>query len=99
MKRKNRDALARQMGLILIVLALGFCEPSLATLESSLRGLRSTLTTVILPVVSVMGLVLASMSLYTGNPQAKQHIVYAIVGCAFGFGAQAIVDLISQTVR
>lgn len=99
MKRKNHFALIGQAGLVGLVLAVTICDPCMASLESSLRGLRSTLTTVILPVVSVMGLVLASMSLYTGNPQAKQHIVYAIIGCAFGFGAQAIVDLISQTVR
>jgi competence protein ComEC len=36
---------------------------------------------------------------FTGNPNAKQHIGYAILGCIFGFGAQAIVDFIAQTVR
>jgi hypothetical protein len=70
-----------------------------ATVESSLNGVRSQLTNVILPVVSVIGLALAAISFFTGNPQAKQHIVYAILGCCFGFGAQAIVDLISSTVR
>ncbi len=70
-----------------------------AGLESSLLGLKSKLTGVILPVLSVIGIAIAAISFFTGNPNAKQHIAYAIIGCIFGFGAQAIVDFISQTVR
>lgn len=70
-----------------------------AGLESSLMGLKMKLTGVILPLLSVIGIAIASISFFTGNPNAKQHIVYAILGCIFGFGAQAIVDFISQTVR
>lgn len=70
-----------------------------AGLESSLAGIKSKLTGVILPLLSVIGIAIAAISFFTGNPQAKQHIVYAVLGCCFGFGAQAIVDFISQTVR
>ena len=70
-----------------------------AGLESSLEGIKYKLTGVILPLLSVIGIALAALSLFTGNPNAKQHIGYAILGCIFGFGAQAIVDFISQTVR
>lgn len=70
-----------------------------ASVESSLLGLKSKLTGVILPVLSVCGLVFAGISFYTGQESAKQHIVYALIGCAIGFGAQAIVDFISQTVN
>lgn len=70
-----------------------------AGLESSLIGLKMKLTTVILPLLSVIGIAISAISFFTGNPNAKQHIVYAILGCIFGFGAQAIVDFISQTVR
>lgn len=76
-----------------------FTFPAYGSLESSLIGLKLKLTTVILPLLSVIGLVCAAMSLYTGNPNAKTHILYAILGCIIGFGAQSIVDLISQTVR
>lgn len=81
------------MGLLLI--------PALAHagLESSLVGIKSKLTGVILPLLSVIGLGIASISFFTGNPNAKQHMVYAVLGCIFGFGAQAIVDFISQTVH
>jgi hypothetical protein len=70
-----------------------------ASVETSLIGLKTKLTGVILPLLSVIGLALAAVSFFTGNPQAKQHVVYAILGCVFGFGAQAIVDLIASTVR
>lgn len=70
-----------------------------AGLESSLMGIKTKLTGVILPLLSVIGIAIAAISFFTGNPNAKQHIVYAVLGCCFGFGAQAIVDFISQTVR
>lgn len=70
-----------------------------AGLESSLIGIKTKLTGIILPLLSVIGLGITSISFFTGNPNAKQHMVYAILGCMFGFGAQAIVDFIAQTVR
>lgn len=76
-----------------------FADPALASFESSLIALKTKLTGVILPVLSVIGLALAALSFFTGHPNAKQHVMYAILGCIFGFGAQAIVDFISQTVN
>ena len=70
-----------------------------ADVEGSLNSIRTELTGVILPALSVIGIGIASVSFFTGNPQAKQHIVYAILGCAFGFGAQQIVNLIASVVR
>lgn len=74
-------------------------QPCYASLESSLIGIKSKLTGVILPVLSVIGLGLAAISFVTGNPNARQHITYAILGAIFGFGAQAIVDFIAQIVH
>lgn len=74
-------------------------DSAYAGLETSLMGLKLKLTAVILPLVSVIGIAIAAISFFTGNPNAKQHIIYAIFGCIFGFGAQAIVDFISQTIR
>lgn len=95
MKNKN-------MFLVLgIFLLIGLMMPELAHagLESSLVGIKTKLTGVVLPLLSVIGIAIAATSFFTGNPQAKQHIAYAVLGCIFGFGAQAIVDFISQTVR
>lgn len=80
---------------------IGLLTPLMAHagLESSLIGIKTKLTGIILPLLSVIGLGVASISFFTGNPNAKQHMVYAVLGCMFGFGAQAIVDFIAQTVR
>ena len=84
-----------------VFLAFGVLLPDLANagLESSLAGIKTKLTVVILPLLSVIGIGIASISFFSGNPNSKQHIFYAILGCIFGFGAQAIVDFIAQTVR
>ncbi len=84
-----------------VVIAVGTFMPDLAHagLETSLMGIKSKLTGVILPLLSVIGIAIAGISFFTGNPNAKQHIGYAIIGCIIGFGAQGIVDFIAQTVR
>ena len=79
--------------------AILFPDLAHAGLEGSLEGIKYKLTGVILPLLSVIGIALDALSFFTGNPNAKQHIAYAILGCIFGFGAQAIVDFIAQTVR
>jgi type IV secretory pathway VirB2 component (pilin) len=90
---KNQATLILAFGL---VLAPAF---AFADVEGSLLNIRTQLTGTILPLLSVIGLGFASISFFTGNPQAKQHVIYAILGCVFGFGAQQIVDLIARMVR
>ncbi len=94
----NRNSLAL---CVAVVATVGLFWPELAHagLESSLMGIKTKLTGVILPLLSVIGIAIAGISFFTGNPNAKQHIAYAIIGCMIGFGAQGIVDFISQTVR
>ena len=91
----------KMLKLVCTFAIVGLLTPVLAHagLESSLIGIKTKLTGVILPLLSVIGLGIASVSFFTGNPNAKQHMVYAVLGCMFGFGAQAIVDFIAQTVR
>lgn len=91
----------RDIGLILFILstALFLALPAMASLESSLLGVKAKLTGFILPVASVIGLLFAGFSFMSGSDKAKQHILYAVVGVAIGFGAQAIVDFLSSTVR
>ena len=96
MTRKNTETVCL---FLLVAFIMLYPDSCFADFESSLMGLKTKLTTVILPLISVIGLGFAAMSFFSGNPQAKQHIVYAIAGCIFGFGAQAIVDFIGQTVR
>ena len=70
-----------------------------ASVESSLMGLKNVLLGSILPIFAVLGLGFAAFSFFTGNINAKQHLVYAVTGAAILFGAQSIVDLIQRTVR
>lgn len=70
-----------------------------ASVESSLLGLKNVLIGSILPIFAVLGLGFAAFSFFTGNPNAKQHLVYAVTGATILFGAQSIVDLIQRTVR
>ncbi len=90
-------------GTILVVVGLlSFClfaNPCFASFESSLVGIKSKLTGVVLPMLSVIGLGFAALSFVTGNPEAKKHVTYALVGAVVGFGAQAIVDFIASTVH
>ena len=87
--------------LLAIVAVIGCLVPDLAhaSLETSLNGIKTKLTGIILPLLSVIGIAIAGTSFFTGNPNAKQHIAYAIIGSIIGFGAQSIVDFIAQTVR
>ncbi|MBI4925849.1 MAG: hypothetical protein HY843_07995 [Bdellovibrio sp.] len=87
--------------IVVLILCLILFVPdlSLANFESSLMGIKTKLTQIILPILSVIGIGIAAVSFFTGNPQAKQHIFYAILGCCFGFGAQIIVDFIQATVH
>lgn len=70
-----------------------------ASVESSLIGLKSVLIGSILPVFAVLGLGFAAFSFFTGNPNAKQHLIYAVTGAVILFGAQSIVDLLQRVVQ
>ncbi len=82
------------VALALLLPAIGFCD-----FDSSVIGLRLKLTGFILPMLSVMGIGFAAISFFTGSPNAKQHIGYAVIGSIIGFGAQSIVDMLSSLVR
>lgn len=84
----------------ILFLALSLIAPyAHASVESSLLGLKNVLLGSILPVFAVLGLGFAAFSFITGNPNAKQHLIYAVTGAAICFGAQSIVDLIQRVVR
>jgi len=70
-----------------------------ADVVSSLTGLKDVLLGSILPVFAVLGLGFAAFSFITGNPDAKRHLTYAVIGSVILFGAQSIVDLIERVVR
>lgn len=85
--------------LLLITVCLALAPFAYASVESSLTGLKDVLLGSILPIFAVLGLGFAAFSFFTGNPNAKQHLVYAVTGATILFGAQSIVDLIQRVVR
>jgi len=85
--------------LLLLAVVMLSTTPVYASVESSLLGLKNMLLGSILPVLAVIGLGFAGFSSFTGNPNAKQHLMYALIGCAVIFGAQAIVDMMARVVQ
>ena len=67
-------------------------------MEGFLTAIQDKLIHTFLPVLAIIGLALAGMSFAAGNPGAKQHIIWAILGCIVGFGAEGIVNLIRSLV-
>lgn len=84
------------IGILFILL---FSVSAFASVESSLLGIKNVLLGSILPIFAVLGLGFAAFSFFTGSPNAKQHLAYAVTGATILFGAQSIVDLIQRVVR
>jgi len=83
----------------LVLLLFLLTIPAHASVESSLLGLKTVLLGSILPIFAVMALGFAAFSFFTGNPNSKQHLVYAVTGAVILFGAQSIIDLLERIVR
>ena len=105
MHRKQNQKLKSTTVVVRKVSRVGVCSAALqsslaqASVESSLSGIQNKLTHVILPTISIIAIAWAAFSMMSGNERAKMHMWYAILGSIIGFGAQALVDFISQTVR
>ena len=95
---KHSEPIFRVLALTAFVFAI-YASPAHASLESSLMGLKMKITGIVLPLLSVIGVAVAALSFFTGNPNAKQHFFYAILCCVFGFGAEVIVNFISQAIN
>ncbi len=98
MKRGSWKSIGCSVCLLLLSVVL-VSHPCFASFESSLIAVKTKLTGIVLPILSVIGLGFAAVSFVTGNPNAKQHATYAVIGAIIGFGAQAIIDFIASTVN
>ena len=77
-----------------VIFVLGFnLIPMLAgaSIESAMYSLRTQMSTVFMPALSLIGIVLAAISLAMGHHNAKNHITMV------GFGADSIIDFIRRT--
>jgi len=68
-----------------------------ASLESAMYSLRSQMSTVFLPALSLVGIVIAGISMAMGHHNAKNHVTMAVVGAIVGFGADGIIDFVRRT--
>lgn len=84
---------------ISVFLLFAVASTAHASVESSLLGLKTVLLGSILPIFAVLALGFAAFSFFTGNPNSKQHLIWAVTGAIVLFGAQSIVDLIQRVVR
>ncbi len=70
-----------------------------ASVESSLAAVQAKLVGTVLPLAAMCGLVFAGFSFITGQPNARSHLVYAILGAVIGFGAESIISLVRSLIH
>lgn len=74
-------------------------DVALASVESTLAAIQGKLISTILPLCAILGLVFGAFSFFMGNPNARTHVVLAIVGAVIGFGAPSIVAFVQGLVH
>lgn len=86
---------------LMLVLAIGLCfTPEVyASVESTLSTMQSRLTGSVLPLVAILGFLYAGFSFVVGSPNARRHLMLAIVGAVVGFGANSILNFIRSMVH
>lgn len=70
-----------------------------ASVQSSLENVQHMLVGRIGPVAAILGFVFAGFSYITGNPNARAHLVLAVIGACVVFGASSIVSFIQSMVN
>jgi hypothetical protein len=73
--------------------AIGYCS-----VESSLGNVQSKIE-ILLPILATIGLGFAGVSFLMGSPNARNHLILAIIGAAIGFGASSIMGFIRSVVN
>lgn len=74
-------------------------DMAFATVESTLAAMQSKLISTILPLAGILGLVYAGLSFVMGSPNARSHLILAIIGCVVGFGAPSIIAFVRGLVN
>ena len=91
----SRFCLLAGTGIIVLLVP----EVAFATVETTLNNFGSAIAGRILPLIAILGLCYAGFGFVTGNPNAKTHLIYAIIGVGVGLGAKSIVDMVRQLVQ
>lgn len=82
------------LALIIFSPELGFASIVKSGFENKMSALQSKFTGVILPIMSVFGLVYAGILAATGNEGAKGKITFCLIGSVVGFLAPYIIGWI-----
>ncbi len=92
---------AKRYALPALIIGVAFLLPSLGycSVESTLATIQGRLITTILPLMAILGLVFAGFSFVMGSPNARNHLILAIIGAIVGFGAPSIVSFIRGLVQ
>jgi len=93
LKRKNIFTILTLI-LVASIPLIGVCS-----VESSLMAVQSKLIGTILPLVAIIGLIFAGLSFVAGSPNARNHLILAIIGASIGFGAPSIVSWIQSLIH
>lgn len=92
----NKKFVVNMMAVITLLIV-----PTIAfgSVESSLQAVQAKLVGTLLPLAAICGLCIAGMSFVMGHANARQHLIYAVVGAIVGFGAESIVSLIRGVIH
>jgi type IV secretory pathway VirB2 component (pilin) len=82
------------LGSVLLVPIAGHCS-----VESSLSAVQDRLVGTIVPLAAILGLIFAGLSFVAGSPNARSHLMLAMLGAAVAFGASSIVSWIQALVH
>ena len=64
-----------------------------------MSAMQDKLISTILPLAAILGLVFAGLSFVMGHPNARGHLILAIIGAVVGFGAPSLVAFIRGLVQ
>jgi type IV secretory pathway VirB2 component (pilin) len=93
------SALTGRIRMMAAILVLATPTIAFCSVESSLAAVQEKLVGTLLPLAAMCGLVIAGISFVAGHANARQHLIYAIVGAIVGFGSESIVSFIRNLIH
>lgn len=80
---------------VALIPTFGHC----ADVQQTLESVRDHFVGKIMPILGAFGLIFAAFSFFTGNANARSHLILAIVGAIIAFTAQGIMNLVQGLIR